>query len=265
MDGFVETGSGTGLRARLRHLYHGEGHGPRRFRYALVLFDLLVIADFIVIAATPGRFETRLVDLALGGLIIVEFCARLYAEDNRRRALFSLATLADIAVIASLFLPAFFDNLGFLRVARALRVLRSYRLASDLRQDVPWFKANEDVVLRSVNLFVFVFVVTSVVFVTQNDVNPAIKNYLDALYFTITTLTTTGFGDITLVGPGGRLLAVVIMIVGVTLFLRLLQAIFRPTKVKYECEDCGLFLHDIDAVHCKHCGNMLRIRNDGEV
>jgi voltage-gated potassium channel len=260
----VATERDSGLRARLRYLYHGEGTLPRCFRYGLIAFDILIIADFLLIAASPGRFETRLVDLVLGVLIVIEFAARLYAEDQRARYLRSVATLADIAVIVSLFLPAFLDNLGFLRVARALRVLRSFRLASDLRQDLPWFKANEDVVLRSVNLIVFIFVVTSVVFVTQNDVNPAIANYLDALYFTITTLTTTGFGDIILIGPGGRLLAVIVMIVGVSLFLRLLQAIFRPTKVRYECEDCGLFMHDIDAVHCKHCGNMLRIRNDGE-
>jgi voltage-gated potassium channel len=265
MDQAAAAGGGTGLRARLRYLYHGDGPVPRRFRYGLILFDLLVIADFLVIAANPGRFETRAIDLVIGVLVLVEFAARLASEDDRRRYLRSYATIADVAVIASLFLPAFVDNLGFLRVARALRVLRSYRLASDLRQDLPWFRANEDVVLRALNLFVFVFVVTSVVYVTQNDVNPAIKTYLDALYFTITTLTTTGFGDITLVGPGGRLLAVVIMIVGVSLFLRLLQAIFRPTKVKYECEDCGLYLHDHDAVHCKACGNQLRIRNDGEV
>jgi len=256
---------GQGWRARLRYLYHGDAPGPRRFRYGLVLFDILVIADFLVIAATPGRFETRPFDLALGALVVAEFAARLAAEDDRRAHLRSPATIADVVVIASLFMPAFVDNLAFLRAARVVRVLRSYRLASDLRQDLPWFKANEDVVLRATNLLVFVFVVTSIVFVTQNDVNPAIKNYLDALYFTITTLTTTGFGDITLIGPGGRLLAVVIMIVGVSLFLRLLQAIFRPPKVRFECEDCGLYLHDQDAVHCKHCGNVLRIPSDGLV
>ncbi|HYF55997.1 MAG TPA: ion channel [Salinarimonas sp.] len=264
MEQAVETTGGTGLRARLRHLYHGDAPGPRRFRYALVVFDILVIADFLVLAAQPGRFETRMVDLALGVLVMIEFAARLTAEDDRRAYLRSPATLADIAVIVSLLLPAFFDNLGFLRVARAVRVLRSYRLMSDLRRDLPWFRTNEDIVMRATNLLVFVFLVTSVVFVTQNDINPGIKTYLDALYFTITTLTTTGFGDITLVGPGGRLLAVLVMVIGVSLFLRLLQAIFRPPKVRYECEDCGLYLHDVDAVHCKACGKLLHIRNSGE-
>ena len=60
---------------------------------------------------------------------------------------------------------------------------------------------------------------TGVVYETQHRINPNITNYADALYFTVTALTTTGFGDITLPGTLGRLITVVIMIFGVTLFL----------------------------------------------
>jgi voltage-gated potassium channel len=66
-----------------------------------------------------------------------------------------------------------------------------------------------------------------------------------------------------LIGPGGRLIAVLVMFVGVGLFLRLLQAIFRPSKVRFECPDCGMLVHDIDAVHCKHCGRVLHIKDEG--
>ena len=59
---------------------------------------------------------------------------------------------------------------------------------------------------------------TGVVYETQHWRNPEIANYVDALYFTVSTLTTTGFGDITLEGSLGRLIAVLIMIFGVTLF-----------------------------------------------
>jgi voltage-gated potassium channel len=76
-------------------------------------------------------------------------------------------------------------------------------------------------------------------------------------------LTTTGFGDITMNDSVGRLLAVVIMVVGVALFLRLAQAIFSPRKVAYTCPDCGLTRHDPDAVHCKHCGRVLKIETEG--
>ena len=47
---------------------------------------------------------------------------------------------------------------------------------------------------------------------------PGDGNYIDALYFTVATLTTTGFGDITLTGTEGRVLSIVMMIVGITCF-----------------------------------------------
>jgi voltage-gated potassium channel len=104
---------------------------------------------------------------------------------------------------------------------------------------------------------------TAIVYETQHYTNPQISNYADALYFTVTALTTTGFGDIVLQGTAGRMIAVIIMIFGVSLFLRLVQVMLRPQKVEFKCPDCGLMRHDYDAVHCKACGRVLNIENEG--
>jgi voltage-gated potassium channel len=253
------------FRVTLRSLYFGRNRLARRFRYGLLALDVVTIAVFIVAASLTDERWVIPVDFVIGTVLAIEFAARLYAETHRTKYLFTVSTMADLAVIASLFLPAFIENLAFLRIVRALRLLRSYQLLRDLRSDSPWFRRYEDVIQRTLNLGVFIFIVTSFVYVTQNNINSEIASYIDALYFTITTLTTTGFGDITLVGPGGRLLAVVIMVVGVALFLRLLQAVFRPNKVRFECPDCALQIHDIDAVHCKHCGRILAIPTEGAV
>ena len=54
------------------------------------------------------------------------------------------------------------------------------------------------------------------------------------------------------------------MVLGLSLFLRLLGALFAPSdKVQQECEACGLMLHDRDAVHCKHCGAVIHIQTEG--
>jgi voltage-gated potassium channel len=79
----------------------------------------------------------------------------------------------------------------------------------------------------------------------------------------VTVLTTTGFGDITLQGTMGRLISVLIMIFGVTLFLRLIRALLQPDKVRFPCPTCGLQRHDFDAVHCKACGATLNIPDEG--
>ncbi|MGD9878687.1 MAG: potassium channel family protein [Reyranella sp.] len=253
----------AGLREKLQHLYFGADGEARRFRYGLVAFDIATISVFLLSSFASEEGWMIALDLVLAVLLSIEFAARSYAEANRREALLSFASLADLVVILSLLLAAFAENLAFLRIVRALRLLRSYHLLRDLRSESDWFRLHEDVIQRTVNLGVFIFIVTSLVFVTQHAANPKIANYVDALYFTITTLTTTGFGDVTLQGPGGKLLAIGIMFVGVGLFLRLLQAIFRPNKVRFECPDCGLLVHDIDAVHCKHCGRLLHIPNEG--
>ena len=148
-------------------------------------------------------------------------------------------------------------------VLRAMRLLRSYHVLTVLRAQSRFFRQHELVIFSATHLLVFVFVVSAAVYALQARVNDQINNYVDALYFTVTTLTTTGFGDIVMVGPTGRVLSVLIMIVGVSLFLRLIQAIFRPPHVDHECPDCGLTRHDIDAVHCKHCGRLLHIRTQG--
>jgi voltage-gated potassium channel len=253
------------LRSRLQALYFGDSRNARRFRYGLVIFDVLTIAIFVTESSVTSEGWRMPLDFFLGALLTIELLMRLYAEPRRREQILSFATATDVAVIASLFLPFFLESLAFLRVFRALRLLRSYHLLKDLRSSSLRFRLYEDVIQRTLTLAVFIFIVTSFVYVTQHNINSGIKTYVDALYFTITTLTTTGFGDITLVGPGGRLLAVVIMIVGVSLFLRLLQAIFRPHKVRFACPDCALQIHDRDAVHCKHCGRVLPIPDEGAI
>ena len=89
------------------------------------------------------------------------------------------------------------------------------------------------------------------------------KKNIDALYFTVATLTTTGYGDITMTTPGGKLLSVFIMVVGVALFVQLARAIFQPLKVQHKCSECGLTRHEPEATHCKHCGEPLRIETEG--
>ncbi|GMA55390.1 hypothetical protein GCM10025857_67470 [Alicyclobacillus contaminans] len=109
----------------------------------------------------------------------------------------------------------------------------------------------------------FIFVITAVVYVSQVHINDDINNYIDALYFTIATLTTTGFGDITLVGHDGPYSGGSYHDLWYLIILRLIQTIFRPGKVRYECPSCGLNRHDHDAIHCKHCGEVIHITTEG--
>jgi voltage-gated potassium channel len=257
----------TGLWQQLDHtlndLYNGSRRRSRWFRWSLLGFDSITILYFIVASFFHHVDDLHVVEEAIGVIYLVEFLARLFISRQRLRDLLGPVGLADLIVIASLLAPSLAENFSFLRVMRALRLLRSYHMINNLRQQSRFVRVHEDVIFSVVNLLVFIFVITAVVYVTQVDSNAQIHDYFDALYFTVATLTTTGFGDITLVGTSGHILAVLIMIFGISLFLRLIQTIFRPGKVRYECPACGLSRHDADAVHCKHCGRVLHITTEG--
>lgn len=246
----------------LSQLYEGESPEAHRFRYGLVAFDVVTLL-FIIATSFVARNELiEKLDVLFGAVMLADFSARLFISRHRMRDLAHPTAWADIAAIISFLGPLIGEAAGFLRILRTLRLLRSYQLLARLRHDFAYFRANEDIIIAVANLIVFLFVMTGVVYQTQHATNPAIGNYADALYFTVTALTTTGFGDITLPGTTGRLISIAIMIFGVTLFLGLLRAVLRPHKVRFSCTQCGLMRHELDAVHCKACGQLLNIPNE---
>jgi len=251
------------LRERLTQLYEGSGPAGYHFRYGLLAFDLITIVFIVATSFIPRDPMVETFDVLFGIVILADFSARLFISNRRWRDLMHPATLADIAAIISFLAPIVGEGAGFLRILRTLRLLRSYRLLAQLRADSRFFRRYEEVIFAVANITVFIFVMTAVVYETQHAGNNQVANYADALYFTVTALTTTGFGDITLPGTTGRLISVVIMIFGVTLFFNLARALISPNKVRFACPDCGLQRHDADAVHCKACGKTLNIPDEG--
>jgi voltage-gated potassium channel len=260
----LREGAPGGWIVRLRHLYEGDTPQAHRFRYGLLIFDVATILFIVATSFLPRHPLVEVLDMLFGLAILADIAARLLISRHRWRDLLHPLTLIDLVVAISFLAPITGEGAGFLRILRTLRLLHSYRLLTRLRADSPFFCRNEEVIVAVANLSVFLFVMTGIVYETQHWTNPHISNYADALYFTVTALTTTGFGDITLLGTTGRMLTVVIMIFGVTLFLRLAQVLFRPHKVRFACPTCGLQRHDPDAVHCKACGTTLNIPDEGD-
>jgi voltage-gated potassium channel len=234
-----------------------QGVGGRlgaRAAYGLLALDLVAVTWVVFESFLPRGGFVLAVDIALGLVLAAEFVLRLRAAPSVRRELLHPGGIADLLAVIAFLAAPFLPGWGFLRSLRILRLLRSARLVAHLRHDLPVFRRNQDAFVAAADLTVFITVMTGIVHATQQATNPHIANWADALYFT---------GDITLPGTTGRLISVVIMLAGVTLFLRLAQALFRPTKVRFRCHACGLGRHEPDAVHCKACGALLNIPDEG--
>jgi voltage-gated potassium channel len=252
-----------GIVETLRYLYESEAHTAQRFRYGLLAFDIVTVVFIVATSFLPNTPVLERLDIGFGIIILLDFLARLAISPNRLRELLHPASLADMAAIVSFFAPIAGEAAGFMRILRTVRLLHTYQLLARLRQDSRWFRRHEEVILATVNLAVFLFIMSGIVYVSQYGRNPGINNYVDALYFTVTALTTTGFGDVTLEGTFGRFISIIIMILGVTLFLMLVRVLVQPSKVRFRCPTCALMRHDADAVHCKACGTILQIPDEG--
>ncbi|MDX1812016.1 MAG: ion transporter, partial [Gammaproteobacteria bacterium] len=179
------------LHNKIDHLYNGSSKQARYFRWGLLAFDFITILYFVAASFFHHVDDIHLIEEAIGILFLIEFAARTFISKTKLRDIFHPVGLADIVVIASLLAPSLAQNYSFLRVVRSLRLLRSYHMLRNLRQQSRFVRINEDVIFSVVNLLVFIFIITAVVYVSQVGKNPAIKDYVDALYFTIATLTTT--------------------------------------------------------------------------
>lgn len=246
------------LRAELHTLYYGDCPKAVRFRLGVLAVDAITIAFFI---AAPLIRDTHVfygLDYAVAAVLALELTGRWLASPDMKRWFLQPIVWVDLLVLVTLLAPQLVFNLGFLRILRLWSLLHSeffWRTVATRFDDTRW----EELTKTAATLVTFIFVITGMVYASYARVHPGINGYIDALYFTVATLTTTGFGDITLPGAWGKLISIVTMFVGITLFLRLAQTLFRPYKVKFLCQTCGLQRHEPDAVHCKACGALLNI------
>ncbi len=257
----AEPAARPSLRRRLHELYYGDTPGAVRFRIAWIVVDIIIIGFFIAVPLIRGRPIFLTIDYCIAALLAVDLAARALAWGSLSDWIRRPSVWIDIFVLTTLLFPEQLYNLGFLRVLRLWTLVHSeifWRTVARRYDDT----RVEDIARAVANMVTFVFIITGFVYASFAGRAEGINGYIDALYFTITSLTTTGYGDILLPGTWGRVLSIITMVVGITLFVRLAQAVFRPHKVRFRCPTCGLGVHDPDAVHCKACGELLNIPND---
>lgn len=251
--------AGRRLRRYLRELYFGYTERARLFQAVLVAIDIVIITFFIVtkfIADQPWFFiADTLIALAIG----LDLAAKAWATGTVKRFFSYSIVWVDFIVIATLLLP-FMHNWAFLRILRLWALVRRERFWNTIgggRWDDTW---TERVVRALSNLVVLIFVSAGAAQALFGNEHPELNNFIDALYFAVSTLTTTGFGDITFKTNAGRIFSMILMILGIMLFVGLAQAVIAPHRRTIRCTGCSQSDHEPDAKHCRACGTKLPSR-----
>lgn len=245
------------LRSQMRALYYGHTQGAVRLQAALLVLDLMIIGFFIFSQFFHGLRWFWIVDASIAAFLGIDLFARLFALGSVKRWLKYPITWVDLLVLATLLFPAFLANWGFLRIVRLWAVVQSERFWNVLARGRFDDTHIEDLTKSVVTLVTFIFVAAGAAQALFLGQHPKLNNFMDAIYFVVTSLTTTGYGDITIDSALGRLFSVALMITGISLFFSIAQKVFAAPQKIVACSACGLDRHDPDAQFCKACGDRL--------
>lgn len=250
------------LRSRIRRLYFGHTQSAIRFQGVLIFLDVLIIGFFIGSQFIAQQSWFWIVDAAIAVFLAADLFARLFAFGTVRRWLKFPSTWIDLIVLATLLFPAVLRNWGFLRILRLWTLVHSERFWNVLARGRYDDTYVEDLSKAITTLVVFIFMAAGFALAVFGGQHEKLNNFLDATYFVVTSLTTTGYGDITLDTAAGRAFSIALMITGISLFFSIAQKAFSPHRRIVDCVSCGIDRHEPDARFCRGCGEELPLRVD---
>ncbi len=187
-----------------------------------VIIILWMLADIILLTLTyfinlSSIYSFIVVfDTGLCAVLIVEFSYNFYKKENKLAYLREdwKGVIVDILAMFPYELITF-GSYGFIRL---LRLVRIFALFGKGRRNI--FKFVEKTHLNYI-LFTLILIVaasTIAVLVLESSPTDEINTPLDALWYVVSTVTTVGYGDIVPVSPGGKVLGIILMIIGVGFF-----------------------------------------------
>lgn len=186
----------------------------------LVILGLILLSSAIFVVQTypvtqelQNKLET--IDLIILIVFAIEYSLRLWSAETPKNYFFSFFGFIDLISILPLFIG--WTDIRFIRIFRWFRILRVVRFWHR-ENKILGFKNEDSIVLVRIflTLFTLIFVYAGLIYQVEYQINSDhLKNFFDAFYFVVVTMTTVGYGDVTPLSQPGRVMTLLMIFTGV--------------------------------------------------
>lgn len=244
--------------------------------FDLVLLGVILVSVIIVMLETVKGFDTKYHDqlIILEWVITIfftlEYLLRIISLKKPLKYIFSFYGIIDLIATIPMYFSLFFVGTSVLTVVRALRLLRLFKILKHPQFSSQSTHLKEALIASKGKILIFIYfmlissiIIGSVMYVVEGK-EGGFTSIPISIYWTIVTLTTVGYGDISPITPLGQAIASVVMIMGygiIAVPTGIVSAEFANSnrkKLRSErtnpCNECGTEGHEFNAKYCFHCG-----------
>ncbi len=233
----------------------------------ILLSVLIVILDSVSAFSIQYGVYMRALEWALTIVFTIEYLVRISVSPRPLGYMKSFYGIVDLLSILPSYLGLIYADVGYLLIIRLLRVLRVFRVLKLMRYIGEANVLGRSLLMSRRKIFVFfsfvlvlAIIFGSLMFVVEGPAN-GFTSIPRSVYWTIVTITTVGYGDITPHTVVGQLIATMVMLTGYSIIAvptgiftaEIAQEMQRQRSLK-NCQNCHLSGHESDADYCRKCG-----------
>jgi voltage-gated potassium channel len=239
--------------------------------FDVILLWLIISSVLIVllesIESLNQRFDREffILEVIFTSIFTIEYFLRIWVVRDKKKYIKSYYGIIDLMGIAPFYLGLIFLNYHFfmvfrlLRLLRVFRILRLFRFIEESDQLFTALKASiYKIIVFFSSVLTIVILLGTLMYVVEGP-NNGFTSIPQSIYWTIVTITTVGYGDITPQTDIGKWIASVIMLCGYAIIaiptgivtVELAKNAGNPNKKCSRCSEPNTAA----ANYCQRCGN----------
>ena len=186
---------------------------------ALILFSIFSFSiETLPDLETGSRKFLHATEVVIVIIFTIEYLLRFYVADKKLSYVLSFSGLIDLIAILPFYLSSGIDlrSLRIFRMFRLFRLMKLLRFGRAMRRFSRAFViAKEEIVLFGVVTVMLMYLSAVGIYYFEHQAQPeAFKSVIHSLWWSVTTLTTVGYGDVYPITAGGKIFTFIMLMIG---------------------------------------------------